>query len=339
MKAAIAPRSRHERRLLVLDPQSGALADALVEHLPALLRPGDLVIVNDAATLPASLPARHGDNHSLEVRLIRRRDQGLRWQAALFGAGDWRTPTERRPAPERLAVGARLEVAGLPATVSAVSRTQVRIFELKFESELDDVWSAIYGQGRPVQYAHLREPLALWSVQTGFARRPWSAESPSASQLLDWSLILGLRARGVALAAITHGCGLSSIGDAEVDAVLPLPEPLEVPPATVEAVAVARARGGRVIAAGTSVVRALESAASGGELRALDGDTELVIGPGFRRRVVDGLLTGLHEPTASHFALLQAFATRAQLDAAYRHAEDAGYLGHEFGDANLILDG
>jgi S-adenosylmethionine:tRNA ribosyltransferase-isomerase len=92
-----------------------------------------------------------------------------------------------------------------------------------------------------------------------------------------------------------------------------------------------------VIAVGTSVVRALESAAAGGELRAARGDTDLVLGPGYRPRVVDGLLTGLHEPTGSHFALLQAFASRAQLERAYAHAEATGYLGHEFGDANLIL--
>jgi S-adenosylmethionine:tRNA ribosyltransferase-isomerase len=110
-----------------------------------------------------------------------------------------------------------------------------------------------------------------------------------------------------------------------------------VPAATVRAVDAAHARGGRVVAVGTSVVRALESAAASGELRATSGETDLVIGPGYRPRVVDGLFTGLHEPTASHFALLQAFATRPQLEAAYVHAQRGGYLGHEFGDANLIL--
>jgi S-adenosylmethionine:tRNA ribosyltransferase-isomerase len=154
---------------------------------------------------------------------------------------------------------------------------------------------------------------------------------------LDWSLLVGLRARGVALAAITEGAGLSSTGDPAIDAALPLPERFEVSAATAAAVAAAKERAGRVIAVGTSVVRALESAAASGVVRATAGETDLVIGPGYRLRAVDGLFTGLHEPTASHYALLQAFASRAQLDVAYAHAERGGYVGHEFGDANLIL--
>ena len=337
MRPATAPRPRAERRLLWLDPTTGALADARVDELPARLRPGDLVVVNDAATLPASLPASLPSGAAGEVRLVRARDDGRRWQAVLFGAGDWRTPTERRPPPEPLAAGARLGVAGLPATVLAVSRTSVRLLELVFETELDRVWAAIYGAGRPIQYAHVQAPLALWSVQTAWAARPWAAEPPSAGLPLDWSLLTALGRRGVGLAAVTHGAGLSATGDPALDAALPLPERLEVPAATVARVAAARAAGGRVIAVGTSVVRALESAAAGGTLVATRGETDLVIGPGFRPRVADGLLTGFHEPTASHYALLQAFAPRAQLDAAYAHAERAGYLGHELGDVNLIL--
>jgi len=337
VRAASAPRARGERRLLLLDRATGSVGDAQLDELPTLVRPGDLFVVNDAATLPASLPARAPSGAPMEVRLVRARDDGRRWQAVALGAGDWRTPTERRPAPERLEAGARIEIAGLPATVTALSRTSVRLFELRFENEADEVWAAIYRRGRPIQYAHVPEPLALWSVQTAYAARPWAAEAPSAGVPLDWSLLSALRARGVGLAAITEGAGLSSTGDPAIDAALPLPERFEVPAATVRAIGEARARGGRVIAVGTSVVRALESAAASGELRAASGETDLVIGPGYRPRVADGLFTGLHEPTASHFALLQAFAPRAQLEAAYAHAERGGYLGHEFGDTNLIL--
>lgn len=337
MRAATAPRSPRQRRLLLLDRRSGAVGDARLDDLPARLEPGDLLVVNDAATLPASLPARLPSGAAAEVRLTTARDQGRSWQAVSFGAGDWRTPTERRPPPEPLAAGARLEVADLPATVLEVSRTHVRLFELRFESDADTVWAAIYRRGRPIQYAHLLQPLPLWSVQSPFAARPWSAELPSAGLPLDWSLLSALRARGVGLAAVTHGCGLSSTGDAALDAALPLAERLEVSAATVRAVETTRKHGGRVVAAGTSVVRALESAAAGGALVATRGETTLLIGPGYRRRVVNGLLTGLHEPAASHYALLQAFATPLQLAAVYAHAERAGYLDHEFGDANLIL--
>jgi S-adenosylmethionine:tRNA ribosyltransferase-isomerase len=337
VRAAGAPRARGERRLLLLNRHSGTIGDAQLDDLPSLVRPGDLFVVNDAATLPGSLPARWPSGATGEVRLVRARDDGRSWQAVAFGAGDWRTPTERRDPPQPLAADARLEVAGLPATVTAVSRTSVRLFELVFENDADVVWVAIYHRGRPIQYAHVREPLALWSVQTTYATRPWAAEAPSAGVPLDWSLLSALRARGVGLAAITEGAGLSSTGDAALDAALPLPERFEVPAATVRAIAAARARHGRVIAVGTSVVRALESAAASGVLEPTAGDTDLIIGPGYRPRAVDGLFTGLHEPTASHFALLQAFAPRAQLAAAYAHAERGGYLGHEFGDTNLIL--
>jgi S-adenosylmethionine:tRNA ribosyltransferase-isomerase len=337
VRAASAPRARSERRLLLLDRQTGAVGDAALEDLPSLVRAGDLFVVNDAATLPASLPARLPSGAAAEVRLVRTLDEGRSWRAVLFGAGDWRTPTERRAPPEPLAVGARLEIAGLTATVTAVSRTSVRLFEHVFETDADGAWAAIYRHGRPIQYAHVPEPLALWSVQTAYAARPWAAEAPSAGVPLDWALLSALRARGVGLAPITEGAGLSSTGDAALDATLPLPERFEVSPATVRAVERAKAAGGRIVAVGTSVVRALESAASSGTLRAASGDTDLVIGPGYRPRVVDGLFTGLHEPTASHFALLQAFATRAELEHAYMHAERGGYVGHEFGDANLIL--
>src|SRR5205823_9552386 len=140
---------------------------------------------------------------------------------------------------------------------------------------------------------------------------------------LRWQLLLDLRQRGVRIAAITHAAGLSSTGDPALDAALPLPERFEVPQATVDAVSKARTDGGRVVAVGTSAVRALEGAAAQhrGELRAGAGETDLLLGPGYRPRVADGLLTGVHETTASHYALLQAFAPRSLLARATEHAD------------------
>jgi S-adenosylmethionine:tRNA ribosyltransferase-isomerase len=334
MMAARAVRPRAARRLVTLARRDGAVAHARLDDLPTLLAPGDLLVVNDAATLPASLAVVLPSGASAELRLVRARDSGSRWQAVLMGAGDWRTPTELRPPPEPVTAPSELLVAGLPALILEVSPRHPRLIEIALLADVDTVWSTIYRRGRPIQYAHVPEPLALWSVQTPFAARPWAVEAPSAGLPLDWELLTALRARGVALAALSHGAGLSSTGDAALDAALPLPERYEVPPPTAQALTATRARGGRVVAVGTSVVRALESAAANG---AAAGETDLVIGPGYRLNAVDGLLTGLHEPTASHFALLQAFAPRARLDAAYAEAERAGYLGHEFGDANLIL--
>jgi S-adenosylmethionine:tRNA ribosyltransferase-isomerase len=332
MKAATQSRPRNERRLLLLDRATGTVGDAMLDDLPSLLQAGDLLVVNDAATLPASLP---GDG--IEARLVRSRDDGRRWQIVLFGAGDWRTPTERRAAPPVFTPGAILRLAGLTATVIEVSHLSARLVEIVFDASADEVWSAIYRAGRPIQYAHLVAPIALWSVQTAFAARPWAVEAPSAGAQLDWSLLSALRARGVELTAITEGAGLSSTGDAALDAALPLPERVEVTLEAISAIERTRARGGRVVAVGTSVVRALESAAASGTLRPTSGETSLLIGPGYRTRVCDGIFTGLHEPTASHYALLQAFAARTQLDALYAHAERGHYLGHELGDSNLIL--
>lgn len=350
MTPATAPRDdRAGARMLVLDAGSGRQADGHARDLARWLGAGDLLIVNDAATLPGSLQARawreeQGRSDILLSEEVEVRLTGVgaaTWQVALLGAGDWRTPTERRPAPPRLEVGDRLVFgAGLAAAVVAISRLSPRLCELRFDREGAPLWAALYRLGRPVQYAYMGEPLALWSVQTVFAGRPWAAEMPSAGRPLDWDTLLALRRGGVEIAAVTHAAGLSSTGDAALDAALPLRERFEVPAATVAAIARARARGGRVIAVGTTVVRALEGCARAhGELRAGVGETDLLLGPGFVPRVVDGLVTGMHGPGESHFELLQAFAGEAALRTAFERAAGDGYLAHEFGDVALILAG
>lgn len=323
-------------RLLWIDPRIGELGDAAVQDLADLLRPGDLVVVNDAATLPASLPGETREGATLEVRLVA--PEGDAWRCVVFGEGDWRTKTELRPPAPSLPPGSILRF-GAHLEAEVVKDLGRGLFTVRFNRTGDAFWAAVYRIGRPVQYAYVQAPLALFHVQTGYASRPWAAEMPSAGRPLTWSLLLRLRQRGVGVARVTHAAGLSSTGDAALDATLPWPERLDIPPETVEAAAMTRQSGGRVLAVGTSVVRALEGAARGGELRSGEGVTDLVIGPGFEARVVDGIFTGLHEATASHFALLQAFAALPLLERAYAHAERAGYLGHEFGDSCLIVAG
>jgi S-adenosylmethionine:tRNA ribosyltransferase-isomerase len=327
-------------RLMLLDPQSGGFEDFRMRELPRLLRRGELLVVNDAATLPASLQATTSTGEQVEVRLAGRGPNAAEWTAALLGRGDWRTRTEERPPPPRLPPGEVLRFGGdLTATVRRVWSVSPRLVELAFDREGDALWEALYRHGRPVQYSHLEGPLALWQVQTAYGARPWAVESPSAGLPLNWELLGALREKGVALASLTHAAGLSSIGDAIVDALLPLPERFEIPEATVEAIEHARREGGRVIAVGTSVVRALEgsAAAHGGRIRAEAAVTDLRINAQYPLRIVDGLLTGLHEPGTSHFSLLTAFAPEEALLVATRHAETTGYLGHEFGDAMLIV--
>jgi len=324
-------------RLLVVDPRAGTLRDARIAELPGLLRPPDLLVMNDAATLPASLAGRGPRGEPVEARLLGELASGS-FRAVLLGEGDWRQRTEDRAAPARVEPRARLEFADLSATVERVSRISPRLVELRFDRSGAELWLALYRSGRPVQYAYTSGPLELWHVQVAYASRPWAVEMPSAGRPLRWDLLLALRARGIRLFRVTHAAGLSSTGDPALDAALPLPERFEIPPETVQAVSDAHGKGGRVVAVGTSVARALEGAvAQGGALVAGSGETDLLIGPGYRPRVVDGLLTGTHEPTASHFALLQAFAPAALLARASEHAERTGYLSHEFGDSWLVL--
>ena len=340
--------SRHAVRLVVIDrlrSPSGAAARAgeagacdrraegieltQFARLPELLAPGDLVVVNDAATLPGSLAGRTSRGEILELRLSGP-VSGSRLSGIVFGAGDHRTRTEDRPAPPPLAVGDRIQLGTLAVTVAAVAGRRV---ELIAQLSGDSLWQALYAHGKPVQYAHRSEPLPLWAVQTAYAARPWAAEMPSAGRPLTWDVLLGLRRAGVAIAQLTHAAGLSSTGDDELDRALPWPEPYEIPQRTIAAIEQARARHGRVIAIGTTVVRALESAG----LQAGGGVARLRLDASYSPQIVDGIVSGLHAPGESHFELLRAFVPRDRLVAAIELAAANGLSAHELGDACLIL--
>lgn len=302
--------------------------------LPRLLRAGDLVVVNDAATLPAALPGRTAAGRVFELRLSGPVDGG-RLSGVLFGPGDHRTRTEHRAPPPALAAGDAVLIAGSAATVLCAAGRRV---ELAILGDADAAWRAVYAAGAPVQYAHRSELLPLWSVQTAYAGRPWAAEMPSAGRPLTWDIVLGLARAGIAVAALTHAAGLSSTGDDALDHALPWPERYEIPERTAAAVSATRARGGRVIAIGTSVVRALEAVAQDGELRTgRRGIATVRLDAAYRPRLVSGLVSGLHVPGESHFELLSAFAPADRLRAALSFAATHGLSGHELGDACLIV--
>jgi S-adenosylmethionine:tRNA ribosyltransferase-isomerase len=198
---------------------------------------------------------------------------------------------------------------------------------------LDDL-DLLLRHGEPIRYSYVPEPIPLDAYQTVYAGRPGSAEAPSAGRPLTWQLLERLRSSGVGLAELVLHTGLSSFQDDAVDAEHHLYEEwFEVGPATAQAVTSAR----RVVAVGTTVVRALESAAVDGRVSPTSGWTRLAIGPERPPRVVDALLTGLHEPQASHFDLLRAFVPEPLLRRAYVEAIERGYLWHEFGDSALVL--
>lgn len=298
-------------------------------ELPALLKAGDLVVVNDAATLPGSLFGQSAAGAPFELRLSGPIEERT-LVGVLLGAGDHRTRTEHRPPPPELQVGERARVGALSARVAAVEGRRVRML---VDLDEDGLWRALYASGAPIQYAHRTARLPLWSVQTAYAARPWAAEMPSAGRPLTWEVILGLKRAGIELGALTHAAGLSSTGEEMLDRALPWPERYQIPSRTALAIARTKERRGRVIAIGTTVVRALE--ASGG--RAGAGVATLRLDARYRPRVVDGLVSGLHAPGESHFDLLAAFAPAPELERAYRLARAANLSGHELGDACLIL--
>jgi S-adenosylmethionine:tRNA ribosyltransferase-isomerase len=352
MIAAAKPRDdRDATRLLVVDPRSRQRQDARIADLPRFLRAGDLLVVNDAATLPGSLFGRTARGERIEVRLAGPAE-GSRFTAVVFGPGDYHTRTEDREAPPALRAGDRLVFDGAPdahaavnarrrelqAQLAAISPISNRLIDLVFELDGGALWSSLYALGAPVQYAYHSEALPLWSVQTAYASRPWAAEMPSAGRPLSFATLNALRRGQVALATLTHAAGLSATGDPQLDAALPLPERYDIPAETVGAIERTRARGGRVVAVGTTVVRALEgAAAASGELRPGSGVTSLRLGPNYTPVIASGILTGMHSPAESHYALLAAFAPEELLRDAFEHAERAEYWAHEFGDATLIL--
>jgi S-adenosylmethionine:tRNA ribosyltransferase-isomerase len=335
LRAATAARSEPaaDRLLLVRD----GIEDHRVDDLKHLLRAGDVLVVNDAATLPAALRGRTAGGAELELRLLGAPAADT-WPALLFGSGDWRTRTEDRPRPPMVAPGDALCFAdGLVATVERVWPESPRLVDVRFDRSGAPLLTALYAQGRPVQYAYLPEPLALRSFQTPFAARPWAAEMPSAGRVLTAARLAALRRAGVGVTSVTHAAGLSSTGEPALDALLPLPEPFEVPARTAHEVNAARGRGGLVVAAGTTVVRALESATVGGVVRAGWGVARLRVDARHALRSVDAVLTGMHEPGSSHFHLLTAFAPPELLARAHARAEAEGYLAHEFGDSMLVF--
>jgi S-adenosylmethionine:tRNA ribosyltransferase-isomerase len=330
LAAAAPPEARGvERdgvRLLVSTPAGHE--HARFRDLPRLLPRGTLLVANRSATLPASLPAR-GSGGEFTLNLSTR-----------FGCGVWLAEPRRSaavPGPLPLEPGERIEAAGLAARMLAPYPGLPRLWFVRFGGDVD---AAMRRAGRPVRYGYLRPPHPpLDAYQTVFAAEPGSAEMPSAGRPFTPRLLDALGRAGVRLEAVTLHAGVSS-HEVEAERVedQPLPpEPFRVPPSTARAVNAARAEGRPVVAIGTTVVRALESAWDGCGVRAAAGFTRLLVHPGRPVRAVDGLLSGLHDPLASHLAMLHALAEPEMVRAGYAEAVREGYLWHEFGDSHLIL--
>jgi S-adenosylmethionine:tRNA ribosyltransferase-isomerase len=315
-------------RLLVATPTS--LTHRHFADLPQLLDAGDLLVVNTSATLPAALTARHADGRPANVHVsgwlddttwmveVRRAgndgpDLDIRVADVLCLPGDM-TVTVASAYPDPTVVASRLwRVAVTPPTEPVTYLSQ---------------------QGRPIVYRHIAGAAPLSDYQTVYADQPGSAEMASAGRPFTTDLLARLTSAGVTVAAVTLHAGVSSPESPEP----PAPERYSIPVSTARLVAATRDAGRRVVAVGTTVVRALETVAGvDGEIRGGSGWTDLVLGPGRPAHVVTGLITGLHLPESSHLLMLEAVAGSGLVRSAYSAALSAGYLWHEFGDSMLFL--
>jgi S-adenosylmethionine:tRNA ribosyltransferase-isomerase len=320
--------SRDQVRLLVLPRLLGPFVHAQFDALGEFLCPGDLLVVNTSRTLPALLRAHDENGKPVEVRLAHRHSDEV-WDALLL---DGRVHIGQ--------AGMRLDFGqGLTARVEARRPDLPFLWQVHFDRCCIPLLDLIYRLGEPVRYGYVDKPLPIDLYQTVYAGEPGSVEMPSAGRPFTWQVLLKLKSQGVGLASILLHTGLSSTRDDQIDLTHPVyDEEYFVPEATAVAVNAAHAHGGRVIAVGTTVVRALESAVQpGGQVEATRGLTRLHITADYRLKAVDALLTGMHEPQTSHLDLLSAFVAAPRLQAAYLEAIQRGYLWHEFGDVNLII--
>ena len=309
---------------LLVARRSGGLTHARFRDLPDHLAAGDLIVVNTSGTLPAALGARL-DGRPLELRLSTPAG-GWDWVVELrTGDGE---PFGRPP------LGARLELAGggVAHLLSAWHGSpRLAVARLELPGPVD---AHLARHGRPVRYGYVPREWPIEAYQTVFAREPGSAEMPSAGRPFTDRMVTDLVTAGVLIAPITLHTGLSSPERGEP----PTAERFRVPAATAQLVNHVHAQGGHVVAVGTTVIRALETAAGeDGRVGPGGGWTRLVITPERGLRAVDGLLTGWHEPESSHLDMLEAAAGRELIEASYREARRRGYLWHEFGDLHLIL--
>lgn len=310
---------RDEVRLLVSYRGLDTMVHARFDQLPDFLCPGDLVVANDSGTLPAEVTASRPDGTPFPLRFSSALQTHL-WivepRQMVVGAGETATLPE----------GGRAHFIG---AYSGSRRLWIARIDLP-----TPVVPYLLKWGRPIRYSYVPAAWPLEMYQTVYHGELGSAEMPSAGRPFTRDVIERLAQRGIDFATLTLHTGVSSLESHEA----PYEEWYRIPPETARAVNMRRETHERVIAVGTTVVRALESAASeDGTVRAGQGWTDLIITPGRGVRAVDALLTGFHEPQATHLAMLEAIASRRHLEQAYRAALDGGYLWHEFGDVHLIL--
>lgn len=313
--------SRDAVRMLVSDVRSGTHALHSFVDLAVVLRAGDLLVVNDSATIPAAIDARRRNGTTVVIHLSTR-----------ISARVWIVEPRKTPLVE---TGERftLPAGGSITLLSPVDSLHTRLWYALLDTPHEpSAYFAAYA--RPIRYDYVDESYPIAMYQTIFAREPGSVEMPSAARPFTLRVVDSLYSRGINLASITLHCGVASPETHEA----PLDERFAVPDWTAQAIAETKHAGGRVIAIGTTVVRALESSVDAhGAVQPRRGWTNHIVDRQHPPVVADGLLTGFHEPRASHLSMLEAFASAEVVSHAYREALERGLLWHEFGDVHLLM--
>jgi len=335
MKPAIKSKRYYEETKMLLFNENEEIKHKKVSDIVEYFNKGDVLVVNKSATMPSSLNAKiERSGEQLEIRLAAFQGKSTKildeWAAFSFGEGSWRDKTEDRSTPPLLEKGDRLIFSSdLEAIILKVEHG--RILKIKFLGS--NIAQKIYKVGKPIQYSYLNEELGVWDQQTIFSSIPISVEPPSASFVFNWELLFKLKDKGVQIVNILHGAGISSSGDENLDKLLPLPEYYEVPAQTLENIRLAREKGQKVIALGTTVLRALESSLVDGKLSGL---ASYKIVPDSEIKSADALFSGMHEPGTSHIQILKSFCSIDTINKGYSEAIIRNYKGHEYGDVSLL---
>jgi S-adenosylmethionine:tRNA ribosyltransferase-isomerase len=315
---------RDQVRLLVGVRSTNETSHHRFDELPDVLTSGDVLVVNTSATIPAAIDVI-GAPLALHV-------------STELPDGSWVVELRERAGTATVAYSGGVANQHLRLTGGAWVRlirpyTRGRLWVADIDTP--DVTGYMARHGRPIRYSYVERDWPISTYSSVFGTEPGSAEMPSASRPFTHTLVTALARRGIVFAPVLLHTGVASLEAHE----RPYPEPFRVPADTARLVNEARAARRRIIAVGTTAVRAIESAADdNGTVRAAEGWTSLVVTPTSGVRVVDGLVTGFHEPRASHLDMLAAVAGEPLLKKVYADALECGYLWHEFGDINLLLD-
>lgn len=322
LHAAFPPERRGVRRdhvrMMTIDRKSGKVIHDSFNHLADYVKPGDMIVLNNSRTIPAALRATI-HSHEIEVRLARCLSE-TSWEALVLSAN--------------VKIGDCLQFSDELSAVVIDRKRDSPLLVLRFSTSGLSLFQHVYSLGEPIRYEYIEESWDLHYYQNVYGTVPGSVELASAGRAFSWEMLLDLQKRGIQLSYLQLHTGLSYLNDTDQLSPKENIERYDIPQETMAAVLKTKASGGKVIAVGTTVVRALESAVSTG---ISSGETALYIDAAFPLEIVDGIITGFHEPEASHLDMLTAFIKPEILFDAYGEAIREKYLWHEFGDINFII--